>query len=259
MVQTIAITGASSGLGEQLAYVYAKAGSQLVLNARNHTKLMQVATKCHQLGAAAVNVVVADLTQLAAVQAVAQKMWQQFGQIDILINNAGMGLMKPAVDFTLEEESKLFAVNTQALIIMARTIGKFMQQNHTGKIINVASLSGKVPTQKASVYAATKAAIIAYSDSLRLELAKSGVHVMCVNLGPMKTPFWTQKADNQSYLDDVSFFVVTPQKMALKIKHAAAKNKRELNLPKSLATLSLLAHLLPHVSDYLNSGILDRK
>lgn len=256
----VAITGSSSGLGAQLAQVYSSHHYAVVLIARRKEQLQQVADLCLQKGAAAVKIIVADLSQADQRPAVATKIWQQFGRVDVFINNAGFGIMQPAVAFSAQQEHALLSLNLAAVIELSRLLAQKMQaQKIAGHIVNIASMAGKVATIKASVYAATKAGVLAYSDSLRLELKPHNIHVMTVNLGPMATPFFDDSAASRAYLNAVRPFVVDEHVVARRVFAAVAANKREVNLPRSLQIASIFSKLMPHLSDYLNGGLFNKK
>ena len=127
---------------------------------------------------------------------------------------------------------------------------KMVEQGH-GHIINIASMAGKIATANSSVYAATKFAVIGFSDALRLELADKGVYVTTVNPGPIETSFFDQADPSGAYLESVKKFVLSPKYVAKKIVRILGKNKREVNLPRLLAVAHKGYTLFPKIADYL--------
>ena len=112
-------------------------------------------------------------------------------------------------------------------------------------------MAGKIATANSSVYAATKFAVIGFSDALRLELADKGVYVTTVNPGPIETGFFDQADPSGAYLESVKKFVLSPKYVAKKIVRILGKNKREVNLPRLLAVAYKGYTLFPTIADYL--------
>ena len=112
-------------------------------------------------------------------------------------------------------------------------------------------MAGKIATANSSVYAATKFAVIGFSDALRIELADKGVYVTTVNPGPIETSFFDQADPSGAYLERVKKFILSPKYVAKKIVRILGKNKREVNLPRLLAVAYKGYTLFPTIADYL--------
>ena len=178
-------------------------------------------------------------------------LYQCFGRIDVFINNAGFGEFKSYDNYTSQEVRDMFDINTLATMTFSRLIAEKMVEQGYGHIINIASMAGKIATANSSVYAATKFAVIGFSDALRIELADKGVYVTTVNPGPIETSFFDQADPSGAYLESVKKFVLSPKYVAKKIIRILGKNKREVNLPRLLAVAYKGYTLFPTIADYL--------
>lgn len=159
--------------------------------------------------------------------------------IDILINNAGFGVFAKLTDLTEQQIEEMFQVNTLDVI-------RLTKQLNPDKVINIASIAAKLPTAKSSVYAASKAAVVAFSDALRME----GKKVLTVNTGPVVTKFHQQ---NQAYLDKVGRYAISADFVAEKIINNFESSKRELNLPRSMAVMAKIRALAPSIFDRVSN------
>ncbi|NJM95958.1 MAG: SDR family oxidoreductase [Phormidesmis sp. RL_2_1] len=172
------ITGASRGIGRAIAIELARNGiRRLILVARNPYLLNQVAVEIQQLGAEAIPLAI-DLTVRSQVSATIAKAWRDYGDIDLLINCAGVAHQTPFLRsraFSVQQE---LSTNLMGMYIVTSLIARRMAAKHTGTIVNVSSLMGKVAAPTMATYCATKFAIVGFSRALRLELAPHNVKVM---------------------------------------------------------------------------------
>ncbi|HEY4554254.1 MAG TPA: SDR family oxidoreductase, partial [Bacillaceae bacterium] len=192
--KTVVITGASGGLGEQMAYLCAESGANLFLLARNRAKLDSIAARIRDRYHVECRPMEFDASQHEQIPAAFSRIFDQAGNIDVLVNNAGYGIFAEAGDADMKDVHGMFAVNVIGLIACTREVIPFMRARRSGHIINVASQAGKLATPKSSVYSATKHAVLGYTNSLRMEMAEHGVFVTAVNPGPIATNFF-QTAD----------------------------------------------------------------
>ena len=255
----VVITGASSGLGKEIAYEAAKKNASLILCARSMDKLAEVAIACQSLTTGNVSIHALDITDYESVESLVTFIENYPQTVDVLVNNAGLGIFKPFLETRHEEIDQMFSVNVLGLMSLTQKIAVMMAENRTGQIINIASQAGKMATPKSSVYAATKFAVLGFSNALRLELKPLGVKVMTVNPGPMRTPFFNQADPTGEYLKQVSMFVTEPQTLAKKIVKHFGTNKREINTPWVMELGSKAYTLFPHVGDYLAGGLFNKK
>jgi short-subunit dehydrogenase len=134
-------------------------------------------------------VVAADVTDPGARENAVQRTLERFGSIDILINNAGRGLYAPSWKAPMTEVRAMFELNLFAPLEMAQLVVPHMQKRHTGMIVNVGSIAGKVALPWFTLYSATKYALGAWTDGMRMELKRYGIHTMTVCPGYVKTGF----------------------------------------------------------------------
>ena len=182
------ITGASSGIGLDLAKLFAQGGHDLVLVARNEEALKAVAADCEKSGVK-VHVLAKDLSDLNAAQEIFDELSSRGVAVEVLVNNAGFGTHGPFVRTKLEDEVGMIQVNITALIALTRLFLPAMVSRKSGKIMNVASMAGFVAGPYMSVYYATKAFVLSQSIALAAEVKKYGVVVSVLCPGPTKTDF----------------------------------------------------------------------
>jgi len=195
--KTAIITGGSKGLGEQMAYALAEAGADVALVSRTQVELDQVATEVHlATGRHAVGVA-ADVTKEADIAVMVQKVMAEFGKIDILINNAGIGGTTPVIDLKEEEWDRYMNLNLKGPVLCSKHVGAEMIKRKQGNIINVSSLFSQIVARYMSAYAATKTALVSFTRTLALEWARYNIRVNALCPGyfdtPMNHEFWQSK------------------------------------------------------------------
>ena len=193
-MKTALITGASSGIGETFARELASRKTNLVLVARSQDKLEQLAMELateHQVKA---DVIVKDLTEPAAGQAVFDRVKAQDLSIDLLINNAGFGDYGTFSDRPLSKQMAMVQLNIMVLVELTGIFLPLMQQQGNGGIINISSIAGFQPLPYMSVYAATKAFVLNFTEALWAENKNSGVNILAVCPGPTESEFF-ERAD----------------------------------------------------------------
>ncbi|AIE80776.1 Oxidoreductase, short-chain dehydrogenase/reductase family [Bacillus cereus] len=154
--KVIVITGASSGIGEQVAMQVAEQGATPVLMARTEEKLKALADKIKETYNTPCYYYVLDVSEETGIKSVFSKVLQEVGRIDILVNNAGFGIFKTFEDASMDEVKDMFQVNVFGLVACTKAVLPYMVKRNEGHIINIASLAGKIATPKSSAYAATK-------------------------------------------------------------------------------------------------------
>jgi NAD(P)-dependent dehydrogenase (short-subunit alcohol dehydrogenase family) len=180
MSKVVLITGCSTGIGCHLAQRLAQVGYTVVATARKVETLdnLTVALKL-QL----------DVTQTDSVNQAIALTLQQFGRIDVLINNAGYTMLGALEEVSEEQTQRVFDVNVFGALRMIRAVVPHMREQRSGRIINISSIAGKLSTPVNGTYSATKFALEALSDALQMEVALFGIQVVLVEPGAIKTRF----------------------------------------------------------------------
>lgn len=183
--QRVWITGASSGIGEALAYAFHQAGAKLILSARREDELKRVQNRCGQPAGA--QILPVDVTQSAELPEKAKLALQMFGGIDILVNNAGVSQRSLVKDTDIDVYRKLMEVNFFGAVALTKSVLPSMVERNTGHIVVISSLVGKFGTPLRSGYAAAKHALHGFFESLRAETSRSGIKVTLVCPGFIRT------------------------------------------------------------------------
>jgi short-subunit dehydrogenase len=186
----VAITGASSGIGEASALAFARKGALLALGARRVDRLNAVAQKCREQGSPDVSVRRLDVGRRAEAQAFVAAALRDFDRLDVLVNNAGVGWMGRLHEMPDEKVDELVATNMSGVIATTQAALPAMIARRRGVIINVASVVGFRASPYSAVYSATKHAIVGLSHALRGELSGTGVKVCVVYPGVTATEFF---------------------------------------------------------------------
>jgi len=245
--KTIVITGASGGLGEKIAYAAAKSGANVVLLARKLEKLEKIKESIEKTYSVKCMVDRLDVSRVEDIPSVFKKINAEIGSIDVLINNAGFGIFEEAHEATIEDIQGMFNVNVIGLIACTKEVLIFMRNRKSGHIINIASQAGKLATPKSSAYAATKHAVIGFSNSLRMELAPYNVFVTTVNPGPIATQFFDIADKSGTYIKNIERYMLNPEKLANIIVQSIFTKRREINLPRWMNAGSVLYTLFPRL------------
>ena len=189
-MKTALITGASSGIGEIFATELAKKNYNLFLVARSQDKLDRLAVELSQKYQITATAIVRDLTELSAGQKVFDAVIAQGGTVDLLINNAGFGDYGAFAERPLAKQMAMVQLNITAVVELTGLFLPLMQQRRNGAIINVSSIAGFQPIPYMSVYAASKAFILNFSEALWAENKDSGVDILVSCPGPTESKFY---------------------------------------------------------------------
>ena len=186
--RTALVTGASAGIGADLARQLGAAGARVVLVARREDALASVAAAVRQAGGTAV-VVAADLEPAGAARALAERLGEAGETVDVLVNNAGFGVQGPFLDADAGEVDGMVGLNVATLTGLTRRLVPGMVERGRGGVLNVASTAAFTPAPQFAVYAATKAYVLSLTEALWAELRDTPVHVTCLCPGPVRTEF----------------------------------------------------------------------
>jgi short-subunit dehydrogenase len=205
------ITGASGGFGAELARLCAADGRNLILVARHGDKLAELVAKLgHDV---TVHVIVQDLTEHGAAQKVYTKIRRLRLTVDQLINNAGSGDYAPFVKANTTRQESMIALNITALTLLTNLLLPSMVKRKHGRILNVASVASFAPLPFMSVYGASKAFVLSFSEALSAELRGTGVTITCLCPGAAKTGF--SRAARVVSTHPIARSRVSPQSIAL--------------------------------------------
>lgn len=196
--RVVVITGASSGIGRATALRFAKTGASLVLASRREHALTELAQQCERLGAQGTLVVPTDTADPDSVQALAAAAVDRFGQIDVWVNNAAVGVYAPFLDVPLDDFRRVIDVNLMGYVYGARAALEQMNKQGKGVLINVSSIVGEIPQPYSSAYGMSKAAVRSLGASLRSEqlLKKTrGIKVSTIMPAAIDTPFFRHAAN----------------------------------------------------------------
>ena len=185
------ITGGGSGIGREVALELARRGVSIALAGRTEDTLTETAAQIGYEGGDAVTIV-GDVTDPAQAAHLAAETTRAFDRLDILINSAGVGLIKPLETSTAEEMDRLLDTNVKGTMLMTQAALRAMiAGGRGGHVVNLAGILGKAPMANASVYCASKYAVTGFSKALQLEVGrKHGIKVSLMYLGGVDTPFW---------------------------------------------------------------------
>ena len=200
------VTGASSGLGESTARHLAARGARVVLAARRTDRLDKVVAKIRESGGQAV-AVATDVTKRADLERLAASAVEAFGRIDVLVNNAGVMPLSPIDRLKVDEWDQTIDVNIKGVLYGIAAVLPRMKAQGSGHIVNIASIAGiKVFTPIGTVYSATKFAVRAISEGLRVEVGNSGVRVSIVSPGAVESELKFNTTDAEAAAGVKAFY-----------------------------------------------------
>ncbi|MFC5278863.1 SDR family oxidoreductase [Halorubrum rubrum] len=267
--KTVLITGCSSGIGRATAHAFNDEGWTVYATARNPADI-------ETLGEAGCTLATLDVTDQEDVDRVVDRILDEEGAIDALVNNAGYGQYGPIEDVPAEKVHEQFDVNVYGPHRLTRAVLPAMRRERDGTIVNVSSVAGRVSFPGGGVYAGSKFALEAMSDALRNEVREFGVDVVVVEPGSVRTAFWDRASRevelegverSGAYEDVYALFedlrlvggdgpgAVEPSVVAAEVLNAASATKPPARVqPGTAGRLGVLARLLP---DALRDGAFD--
>lgn len=226
------ITGASSGIGEALAYACAEEGAHLILSSRKEPDLRRVATAAAEKGAGSVIVQLLDLADHAGIPGIAATVLQKTGKVDILINCGGISQRGLALETALEVDKKIMNVNFFGTVALTKAILPSMLTHQLGHVVTITSVTGKYGTPKRSAYAASKHALHGFFDSLRAELSHTPVRITLVCPGFVRTNVSVNALSGdglpQGTMDEATEKGMTPEEAARRTLRAIRQGKEEV-------------------------------
>jgi short-subunit dehydrogenase len=198
--ETVLITGASAGIGRELARLFAADGCDLVLVARRRELLDKLSEELSQQHGVSVRVLPEDLSDPASPDRIWQQLTTSDGHVDTLVNNAGFGADGMLSELPIERQVDMVQVNVAALTHLTRLFLPAMIQRRRGGILNVGSTAAFQPGPYMAIYYATKAYVLSFTEALVEELRGTGVHATCLAPGVTKTEFFVKAKMERSLL-----------------------------------------------------------
>jgi short-subunit dehydrogenase len=240
--KTVILTGASEGVGAAAARLFADAGANLMLVARNRKNLEAIADELRDK--ARVEIFPMDVSDADSCEDLFKKTLFEFGRIDVLVNNAGFHARGNVEDNSADDLVRTIDVNLRAPIMLMRLALPHIREAGGGAIINVASLAGRTPVPGSASYSASKFGLRAFTFALAEEIRDSDIKLAAVSPGPIATQFILADIDKTS---DLTFSqpMSSAEDVAQAILDLCGNNQRELSIPLISGILTTLTYLMP--------------
>jgi len=235
--KVVMITGASSGIGRGLAMELARRGAKLGLVARRSDLLAEIVSEIEADGGQALALAV-DVQDASAMKQAAQRLSSQFGRIDMLIANAGIGTTTDAANLQASEVARVFGVNVVGAASSVAAVMPQMLERGQGHLVAISSLAAYRGIPKSATYAASKAALSSFFESLRIDLKPKGIDVTIIHPGFIKTPLTAGREAKMPFLMETDAAVN-------KIIRAIEKKRKSYSFPWQLASIVRLGMVLP--------------
>jgi len=246
------VTGASGGIGRAVARRLAAAGARLAVHGRDRPALTELAAAAGD-GASVAAILTGDLTRAGAAEAAVEDAAAALGGVDVVVAGAGAGWAGPFTGMDMAEAERLVALNLMAPVRLTRAALPAMLQRRRGHVVLIGSIAGCVGVPEEAVYAATKAGLAAFADSLRGEVAGSGVGVSLVTPGAVDTAFFERRG--RRYGRRIPR-LVSPERVAAAVVACVEDDRAERTVPRWLAVPARLHGAAPGL--YRSLARLDR-
>jgi short-subunit dehydrogenase len=240
--KVVLITGASSGIGRCLAIDFAKRGAVVIGCGRSQERLDQILNEVRRASPSS-TMIPCDVGNRLEVQSMVTKVFTDFGKIDILINNAGIGMRKPFAEASVDAIEEVMRTNYFGMVYCTHAALPSMIARGEGHIVNISSVAGLIGTPNLSGYCASKFAMNGFSECLYYELKPLGIHISVICPGPVRTDFNRSFADTKP--KSPSFLMLAPETVSRLVIRAIAAKKFEVIMPWSLALICRVARMAP--------------
>ncbi|REB10116.1 SDR family NAD(P)-dependent oxidoreductase [Sporosarcina sp. BI001-red] len=247
-LKTILITGATSGVGYETAVRLLSEGHRVQVTGRS----VEVLAELEARGAEAIPL---DLTSDDAADHLLHKMIMP----DVIIFSAGIAKFALAHETEDRQVEQMFSVNVMAPIQFTQRILPSWMKRRTGHLIYIGSQAGKVATPKAAVYAATKHALIGYTDALRMEVSQYGIDVSVIHPGPIDTAFLDKADDSGTYRGAVGKHLLSVNEVAEVVVKTVRQPRRQLDIPRVMGVTSKLHALAPSLVERIGRKFFMKK
>jgi len=248
--QVVVITGASMGIGEALVRAFAAEGAQVVMSSRTLKSLEDVRTR---LGLPErTKAIACDVRDRNQIHSLVRHAHEQFGKIDVWVNNAGYGLLDSIATMSMEECRRIFDTNLFGAIDCMQAVIPVFKEQGSGTIINISSIVGHLPVPHLGAYSATKHALNAISEAARLELERSGIRVISVCPGRIQTQFGTNtiRGREGKRLGDSFQKGISAERCAHAIVRAYLRGSREVFVPWHAGVIAHVYELFPAIVEF---------
>ena len=234
--KVIIITGSSSGLGKETAIQLSRLGGKVVLVARSKERLTEVQAEIEEITGESPLIVCCDVSSEDDVAGMTARIKEKYGHVDVLINNAGIGVYRVSEEISNQEMRRHFEINFYGAYYCIKALLPLIKAQEAGYILNVGSLFGRiVPFADVSVYAATKFALAGFTEGLRKELKSQGIGVGLLMPGSINTPFQNKKGEGERKAP--AFLTLEPDRIVKVIKKMIRRNMKNIILPKWMLLL----------------------
>ncbi len=251
------ITGASRGIGRATARLFAERGASVVLAARSEEALLEAAAECEALGGRAL-AVPTDVASWGAVEELVRRAVEQFGRVDVWVNNAVLVAVGRLEDVPPEANQRVVEANLLGYMHGARAVLPRFREQGSGVLINMSSGFGFVGAPYADAYTATKFAQRGLSQALRGELRGSGVHVCTIMPSGVDTPAYHLAANYSGRAAGPKGFLARPEKIARVVVRCAERPRPEVVVGSSVRTLRLTHALAPRIVERAVARAIER-
>jgi len=253
------ITGASSGIGEALAYEYVNRGAKIIISSPEVDKLNSLSDNFNSLHPGSSIVVPLDLLRSNEIPGIVEKVIKQVGRIDILINSAGISQRSLVIETPVEIDRKVFEVNYFGAIALTKSVLPHMIRNGGGTIAVISSIVGKFGFPLRSAYSASKHALHGFFETLRAELKKENINVTIICPGRVQTNIslnaLTKDGKPYGIMDKGQSEGISAEKCARKIVRAIKKNKKEVYIGGTELLMVCIKKYFPGVFYLLSSKV----
>jgi uncharacterized protein len=250
--KTVLITGASSGIGADTAKAFANLGALVLLLARNESRLNQVAETIRSQGGEAL-VFPVDVGDYDAVVAMAEKVKQQIGVPDVIINNAGSGLWRFVEETTAEQAIESIKVPYLGAFFVTKVFMPELLKRDSGHIVNMTSFAAKIPFSGATAYICSRQAMMAFHEALTMDLYGTKIKTSLAYFAKVDSSFWAHNPGSEERLplSQKLIPVISSQQAAEAIVQGVLKGKREITKPFILKILLFLTWLTPFITRFV--------
>lgn len=219
--------------------------------ARSSDKLAQLKEQLkNELGAQSY-IHIVDLQKQDEIAPVIDHILMEHKQVHGLINNAGIGVFDYIKDMKWDEVLQMFQLNVFACMKISQLLIPHFSNHREGHIVNIISQAAKISTPKSAVYGASKHAMLGFTNAMRQEVIKENIYVTAVNLGPVRTNFFSVADPKGNYEKNVGKYILDPDKVAFVVVANLLKNKREINMPYWMEIGSIFYRIFPGLTEKL--------